>query len=391
MDKKLDDLLYDALKPANDPDPELNRRILDRKVNKMRKWNVRKTAAAAAIGILVAAGSVSVYAATQHHSLLSLFKEEDEDVRDRAAELLETNIDQGTVTDQEISQWATFKVREAIVDKNKVRVQVEVKAAEPENYLLVPYGSKLSDQVGELQMEGLSGNQTIGEYADSIGKQCIVVQAGIEAIISGGKKDTIFDSGVYSYNTHLEKDGTMVFDISFGNAMKGKNLEYVCTALVYPEPTNEGYGYEELKDTFLFTLTDQSEMELIKYLPVSKQKVPGTNLVIDEVTFERSDLEVFCYVTYHYAGKKKDWTDTTDFDIGFYLLDSAGEIIEGTGGGGGTIPLDDVTCVQSWEYSLKDLPDVVADEGKSKDTIVFQAKDVMEKTRYGTVEVKLAE
>lgn len=391
MNKKLDELLYDALKPTDVPEPELNRRILDRKVSKMRKLNVRKTAVAAVIGILVAAGGVSVYAATQHHSLLSMFKEQDKEVRDRAAELLETNVDQETVSDNELAQWATFRVREAIADKNQVRVQVEVKAVEPDKYLLVPYGEKLSDPVGGLGMEGLTGNQTIKEYADSIGKQCITVQTEIDVATPAEKKDTIFNSDVYTKNNHLEKDGTMVFNICFGNAVKSENLEYVCTAMVYPEPTTEGYGHKELKDTFNFTLTDQSDMEVIKYLPVSDEKVPGTNLVIDEVAFEKSDLEVICHVTYHYAGKKKDWSDTTDADIGFYPLDSEGKIIDGTGDGGGNISRDDVTCVQSWEYSLKDLPDVVADGGKSKETIVFQAKDVMEKTLYGTVEVKLAE
>lgn len=41
---------------------------------------------------------------------------------------------------------------------------------------------------------------------------------------------------------------------------------------------------------------------------------------------------------------------------------------------------DGLTVVQTWQYSLKDLPD----------TISFQAKDVMEKKVYGTVDVKVA-
>ena len=93
MDKDMEAVLREAMKPVNEPDPELNRLILERRVRKdMKKRNVRKIAAAAAIGILVAAGGVSAYAASQNISLLSLFGGESSEVKQEAERLLDTDV-----------------------------------------------------------------------------------------------------------------------------------------------------------------------------------------------------------------------------------------------------------------------------------------------------------
>ncbi|MCH5267729.1 MAG: DUF4179 domain-containing protein [Lachnospiraceae bacterium] len=376
MNKKLDNLLYDALKPANDPAPELNRRILDRKVSKMRKFNVRKTAVAAAIGILVAAGGVSVYAATQHHSLLSIFKGEDSEVQQKAGQFLDTKVAQETGSNKKQSQWATFKVREAIADKNVVRVQVEVKAVEPDKYLLVPYiGVPEEMSVENLHMEGLTGEQTLADYAKSLGKKCLPVEPRVAVPIE-------------TCRHHMEKDGTLLFDIELDNNSKSENLEYVCETIVSPD----GKEDTEIKDQFSFTLTDKTEMETFRYLPVSDGKVAGTNLVVDEVVIEKSDLEAMFTVTYHYAGNNPKWTETSEFDIDFYLVDSAGKIIESGDGYMNVNPDDDTICVSKCQYSLKKLPDDIFErEGDKQSTIIIQGKDVMEKELSGKVELKLAE
>lgn len=367
MDRKIEDVLYEALKPVNEPEPELNRRILDRRLKRdMRKLNLRKTAVAAAIGILVAAGGVSAYAASQNLSLLSLFQGESKEVQKSAEKLLDKKVEQEKSSNKEQSQLATFKIREAIVDKNQVKVQVEVKAVEPEKYLLVYQDAEPElDPVGNLDLEGVSGKQTIAEYAESLGKKCLKV----EAVISGADVDS------QSIDNHMEKDGTMLYNISFENTKKSPKLKYICETIVVPE---EG---DIIRDKINFTLKDNSNLEVVKYLPVKEGKVPGTDLVIDKVTFVKSDLEMMCNVKYHYAGKSKEWENTKDFDIGFYLLDSDGKVIE-SNEGGGTQPdeKDSTVLTQSWSYSLKDLPK----------TVSFQVKDVMEKTVYGTVDVKLA-
>lgn len=366
MDKKLEEVLYDALKPVNEPDPELNRQILDRRLNSnMKKLNVRKTAVAAAIGILVVAGGVSAYAASQDYSLLSIFKGESKEVKKSAEKLLDTNVKQEKGNASEQSKYASFEIREALVDMNQVRVQVAVKPADADKYLLIPEDAvPVEDPVENLSMEGLSGKQTIAEYAKSVGKKCVRASVGISGT----------EAPCMSMQEHTEKDGTLLYNITFENTEKNRKLNYVCDTFVYPPNGAE----EPLKDKIDFVLKDNSDIDVVKYLPVSRDKVPGTDLVIDEVTFEKSDLEMICNVKFHYIGKSKDVMNTKDGDICFFLLDAGGKIIESNGGGG--TKQDGNTFTQSWQYSLDKLPD----------TLTFQAKDVMEKTLYGTAEVKLA-
>lgn len=70
MNKKLEDLLYDALLPEYEPAPELNRRILEnrsKEASAMRHYHFKKTAAAVAVCVL-AVGSITAYAAYRYLS-----------------------------------------------------------------------------------------------------------------------------------------------------------------------------------------------------------------------------------------------------------------------------------------------------------------------------------
>lgn len=67
MSKKIEELLYDALKPIEEPDPELNRRILEWRSNKnMRKSSFRKSIVAAAVVCVVAVSSITAVAAYRY-------------------------------------------------------------------------------------------------------------------------------------------------------------------------------------------------------------------------------------------------------------------------------------------------------------------------------------
>lgn len=67
MNKKVEELLYDSLKPIDEPSPELNRRILEwRSKESMRKSNFRKSAVAAAIVCAVAVSGISAVAAYRY-------------------------------------------------------------------------------------------------------------------------------------------------------------------------------------------------------------------------------------------------------------------------------------------------------------------------------------
>lgn len=369
MNEKLEELLYDALKPEIEPAPDLNRQILDWRTG-MKKWNIKKTAATAACCCIVLAGGVSAYAAAEHFSLLSMFKQESTEVQENASKLLDTTVAQEPSENKAQSELVSFQIKEAICDKNQVIVQVEARATDPEKYLLIPlYVDPAEESINTLEgnIKGTTDGQTIADYAQSVGKKCL----GVEATVA-------CNADSLSMQDYTNADGSILFNIRFENTEKTKKLDYVCETFV---ASPEGSSEDTIRDQFAFTLTDKSNATSVRYLPVSQEKVKGTNLVVDEVVFEKSDLEIVCKVNYHYVGNVKDWQYTTDADIAFFMLDADGKIIQSNGGGSTTPPDGTKEMTQSWSYSLMDLPD----------TITFQAKDVFEKDLFGTVNVKLAQ
>ncbi|MDE6851202.1 MAG: hypothetical protein K2J67_01770 [Lachnospiraceae bacterium] len=67
MSKKMEELLYDSLKPIDEPDPEVNRRILEwRSKESMRKISFRKSVVAAAVVCVVAVSSITAVAAYRY-------------------------------------------------------------------------------------------------------------------------------------------------------------------------------------------------------------------------------------------------------------------------------------------------------------------------------------
>ncbi|WP_167959192.1 DUF4179 domain-containing protein [Anaerosporobacter faecicola] len=67
MNKKLDDILFESLKPSDEPDSELNRQILNRRSMEIMKYKkIKKTAVVAASLCMIVAGSVTAYAAYRY-------------------------------------------------------------------------------------------------------------------------------------------------------------------------------------------------------------------------------------------------------------------------------------------------------------------------------------
>lgn len=375
MNKKLDEILYDSLKPENDPASVLNRRILDRRVKKdMQKRNIRKAAVAAALVCVIAMGGVTAYAATQNFSLLSLFAGESKEVKKNAADLLDTKVEQKKNANQEKAKWANFQIKEAICDKNQVIVQVEVKAVNADKYLPIPDYMEPDETMADLHMSGAIGKLTIAEYAKKAGKECLKVGASISC-----------DAPSLSIDNSMKEDGTLYYNIRFENYEKSKKLDYVCNTCVLPPESAS--NQKELRNEFAFSLTDKSDVEVLRYLPVSDGKIKGTELVVDEVIYEKSDLDMLCRVKYHYTGdaeiqNQEQWFKTLESDVDFDMLDSKGNIVELNANGGGiTIPDETGAIEADQHFSLMKLPD----------KITFQAKGIMEKNLYGTVDVKRTE
>ncbi|MDE6567399.1 MAG: DUF4179 domain-containing protein [Lachnospiraceae bacterium] len=329
------------------------------------RWSAVKVAASFAVALVLC---TTAMAATGHFSLLSAFHQESPEVQKRASELRDQDVKQTDTENEKISQWVNFRIREAICDKNKVRVLVEASPAKADRYLLVPSNYDIDTSVIEnLHIQGeKETEQTIAEYAAAHGKECIYVDAFLKEV-------PIVVEGEH----YTEADGTFLMAMNFENSQKNKKLSYQCEVNACPVKEFKDYS-DMIKDTFAFTLTDQTDLETVIYQPVEDTPVQGTKLVVDEVTFEKSDLEMICHVKFHYTGKAKALQKDKDDDICFYLLDSKGNIVESGGDGNTQTEEDGVTMVQSWTYSLKDLPD----------TLTFQAKDVMTKKVYGKVSVQ---
>lgn len=328
------------------------------------RWSMVKVAASIAVALTLC---TTAMAASGHFSLLSAFQQESPEVQKKAAELRNQDVEQNDTGNEKISQWVHFRIREAISDKNKVRVLVEAKPADADQYLLVPSHCDIDTAVIEnLHIQGeKETEQTIADYAAAHGKECIYVDAFLEE-----------EGLVVGEEHYTETDGTFLMAMNFENSQKNKKLSYQCEVNAYPAKDLKDYR-DMLKDTIDFTLTDQTDLETVVYRPMKNRLVQGTKLMVDEVIFEKSDLEMVCQVKFHYTGKAKALKKSKDDDICFYLLDSKGNLVE-SDGGNTQIEEDGVTMVQSWTYSLRDLPD----------TLTFQAKDVMTKKVYGKVSVQ---
>lgn len=338
------------------------------KKNDIRMFRVRKAVVAAAVCGLIVIGGASVYAAISHFSLLSLFSGETEQVQHNATKLLDDKVKQEKIADKKQIKWVNFKVREAICDNNHVIVNVAATAVEPEKYVLIPsFMEEQFDSMSSIGVKGEDGKLSVSDYADKHGKKILKVDASVSQCKAASE----------SIQNVLEPDGTLLFIIEFNNEEKDRTLDYSCITVVTP-PMENATDDDLIRDEFKFTLVERSKSEKIRYVPLSKDKVEGTDLIIDSVTFNQSDLSTECTVKYHYAGEKSAWekNKTKDLDIMFFMLDDHGKIIETSEGGGAE--RDGMNVTDTSYYKLSDFPE----------NITFMAKDVFEKKNYGTFTAK---
>lgn len=373
--------MYDKMRMSDKMDERIKNVVLKQqggKVYNMKKFNVKKTAVAAVLCGVVLAGGASAYAASGNFSLLSIFAGDSNEVKNNAANLINTDVEQKKAENKKQADLVTFDIAEAVCDKNNVVIQVEAKAKDNDKFLLImPECEPDIDPVSDLNIKGVKVNEkmTVAEYAKSLGKKCLRVSANVDC---GANSESI--------DNYMKSDGTIVYTIHFENVEKQKKLDYVCETAVEPA-YKENYSDDEIiYNKIKFTLTDKSNVKTVKYLPVSNGKIAGTNMVVDEVTFEKSSLSMICNVKYHYNGNDKNWEDNpNDEGVVFYMLDKNGEMVEVSHSGyGGKTVIKGKNAVQSESFSLTELTD----------TITFEAKNLYEedengKKSYGKFDVKL--
>ena len=374
MDQLLKDVYQQEVKPESILNQKTLRRMQTEERNDMKKfWNYKKVAVAAVLSCLVVSQGVgAAYAAINHTSILSLFSGETKEIKDQAKNLRETNVEQTAGSNVEQSAYADFSVREALCDKNQVYVEAVAKPAS-DKYLLVPsecWSERDTFYASELKIAGEdTGKETIAQYAKRMNKTCVEVGMWISAD----------DVASQSMDYQTEADGTLVYHITFENNEKTQKLDYSCDTVVYT-PDQED---QKLEDSIAFTLKDQSgKAETCSYLPEKTQTIKGTRLVLDEIDFEKSALNMNCTVKYHTTDPKaqtwEKWIKTDDSDVKFYLLDEDGNEIASESGYGDDSMGKGGALTEHDQYRTAELPD----------TLTFLVRNCMTKEVLGTVTVK---
>ena len=312
----------------------------------------RRFRTAAAIGIVtLAIGTTAYAAATGQSAILNSLSMFGKTLPEPAESLIETEIAQQKADNDIVN----FSVREALCDKNTIIVAVEAKAAEPDKYLLVPYhyGIQDEDNAKKMNMANLNPSMPekkmkIANYVKKYNKEILPINVDIN----------IDESSTFVFN--LEKDGTAVFTYVFENVSKETaiNLSYRADVL---------YDGEYTMNTYDFTVNDNSqENETAIYHTESNNPVSGTNIIIDELKFEKSEFEITATLTYHYADNSEEMTvDYSDY-VDFYFFDPDGKKFEkGPGMSQGITPGENKVFTQIESLAVTDLPEQITLQAES--------------------------
>jgi len=318
-----------------------------------------KFRAAAAVAFTVLAIGTTAYAAARHSAILDSFAQysNGREIPEQAKSLIQTDIDQEKAQDGIVK----FKVREALCDKNNVVVAVEAKAAD--NYLLVPSDLQAEDD-HRMLMENLNSSMkekdmTIADYAKKYHKQILPVGVNVDT-----------GAGVYSIDFKLEEDGTGVFTCHSENVSKKTAMNLSCSTSIF-------YEDDIISDSFDFTVSDNSNaVKTVVYRAKGQTEVEGTNLVVDEVRFEKSAIDMKGIIAYHYAGDVLEMTED-DEDIGFFIFGRNGKRLQDGVGMAGSCSSENGNFTQSDSYAPADLPE----------ELTLQAKNVMTDETFGKIKV----
>ena len=357
----------------------------------MRRRRYRVIAAACAVVLL--AGSTA-YASRMDFSLLTNFKNDSREVKERAQKLMETEVKQTkTNTGEErgdasqVSFWVTSKVKEAVCDKNTVLVELEVKPKDGEHYLLKPLDADLAN---DLRLpEQFDTELSVDDYAKSLGKTALHVSVGMDRAKDGlSEEKRMIDN--LSLDYQMQPDGTVLFKLQFDNDDKTETLKYRYSVCV----TRPDDKKRQLRDYFDFEIGDPSEQNVVHYVPVKKdQLVEGTHLIVEDVELEESDLSIAARVKYRYTGdtmSEEEWWECVDGDVMFFCFDEDGNPLKDdgvySGGEGGEL------LKGKWGEKNSVYRDTIGlAKAEIKDTLVLRARGVfLGKKWFGEVTLRRA-
>lgn len=203
------------------------------------------------------------------------------------------------------NEYATYTLKEALVDKELIYMLVEV-APKSESYLLAMQDCSPEDSVMNLGIDGVTEG-TVQEYADELGKELVLVGMALF-------KDEELVSCVH--DAKGTTDGKLYYCIT---ATNGFNLNELKLKFTGSARLSSGITMEDISRCSLdITLRDYSGQEEKIYLPAMKNGWEDGR--IDLKTIEVRETELGLYVTYIYKAEQLE----EEQYIGFVLSDTEG-------------------------------------------------------------------
>lgn len=254
---------------------------------------------------LVFALAVSAYAANLF-GIRELFRTQSRELPEAA----ETYIQPETVKETAQAGWSC-EITESLADNANVMVTVAVHGGD--KYIIAPTYVSAADSVSEI---GLSGNQTLGEYAAEKGKTLLFVGASITKI-----GDTEGING--SQRMQSLADNEMVILSATEQTVNTENPDAVCTVYALED------GKEDVQRVELpFTLNAAPGVgEEIVYHPEDPEAIPG--MTVGDMTVTQTALGCNIRIPETVTDQEKYYEIMKVTIDGITYGDGAGSVIQG--------------------------------------------------------------
>lgn len=203
------------------------------------------------------------------------------------------------------NEYATYTLKEALVDKELIYMVVEV-APKSDSYLLAMQDCSPEDSVMNLCIDGVTEG-TVQEYVDELGKELVLVGMGLF-------KDEELISCVEDAKSTV--DGKLYYCVTATNGFDASELDLKFTGSAY---LSSAQTMEDISRCSLdITLRDYSSQEEKTYLPIMTNEWEESGFVLDTVEVEETELGVYATYIYKVEQLKEDQY------IGFVLSDADG-------------------------------------------------------------------
>ena len=231
-----------------------------------------------------------------------------------------------TMAKQEYStsnEYATYTLKEALVDKELIYMVVEV-APKSDSYLLAMQDCSPEDSVMNLFIDGVTEG-TVQEYADKLDKELVLIGMGLF-------KDEDLVSCVH--DAKGTTDGKLYYCITATNGfgINELDLKFTGSARLSSAQTMEDISRCSLD----ITLRDYSSQEEKAYLPVMTNEWEDSGFELDEVEVKETELGVYATYVYKIEQLREDQyigfilsdTETNKLDYMPYYINGGEEILD---------------------------------------------------------------